>query len=78
MVDAVTMLSIVSNQPRNAGIHAMKGTMWKKEDICNESGLVGGGDEEEVEKTKDAESDEKVKEEGMRINAEEDKSPYDE
>ena len=47
-------------------------------DIRQESGLIGGGDEEEVEETEDAETDEEIEGERVRIHAEEDQGPYSE
>lgn len=79
MVEAVTMLSIVSNQPRKAGTRGVKGTKnGGILDIRQESGLIGGGDEEEVEETEDAEIDEEIEGERVRIHAEEDQGPYSE
>ena len=79
MVEAVTMLSIVSNQPRKAGPRGVKGTKnGGILDIRQESGLIGGGDEEEVEETEDAETDEEIEGERVRIHAEEDQGPYSE
>lgn len=79
MVEAVTMLSIVSNQPRKAGTRRVKGTKnGGILDIRQESGLIGGGDEEEVEETEDAETDEEIEGERVRIHAEEDQGPYSE
>ena len=79
MVEAVTMLSIVSNQPRKAGRRGVKGTKnGGILDIRQESGLIGGGDAEEVEETEDAETDEEIEGERVRIHAEEDQGPYSE
>lgn len=73
------MLSIVSNQPRKAGMRGVKGTKnGGIVDIRQESGLIGGGDEEEVEETEDAETDEEIEGERVRIHAEEDQGPYSE
>ena len=47
-------------------------------DIRQESGLIGGGDEEEVEETEDAETNEEIEGERVRIHAEEDQGPYSE
>ena len=47
-------------------------------DIRQESGLVGRGDEEEVEETEDAETDEEIEGERVWIHAEKDQGPYSE
>lgn len=73
------MLSIVSNQPRKAGTRGVKETKTGGiMDIRQESGLVGRGDEEEVEETENAETDEEIEGERVGIHAEEDQGPYSE